>query len=153
MTAKIVVAMSLVVVACSSSAGSPAGPEPSQFAPGNLPAANNGMPEGMAQAGCAAGDPSCSSPPPCTGPDCSCDAAAREELSCVTRVDPGDLQQPGMTTCAPGLTACAGSCADLSSDAKNCGACGVQCGMGVCSSGRCPAGKQCATELAISTPV
>jgi len=163
MTAKIVVALSLALVACASSADTPSGAEPSQSGPGNFPAAS--MPGGTSQNGCAPGDPSCAAPAGCTGPDCPCaagqlscggvcvDAASRDELSCVTRIDPGSMMQPGMVSCAPGLTACAGGCADLSLDALNCGSCGVQCGAGPCSSGKCPAGKLCATELAISTPL
>jgi Stigma-specific protein, Stig1 len=163
MTAKIVVAVSLVLAACSSSAGTPSGSQPSQFVPGNLPAAND-MPGALASA-CAPGDPNCAAPAACTGPECGCaagqlscggvcvDAAARDELTCVTRIDPGAMQQPGMSTCAPGQSSCGGRCVDLGTDASNCGACGVQCGTGACSAGKCPAGKSCATELAVSTPL
>jgi len=165
MTAKIVAAVSFLLVACSSSAESASGAPPSQFAPSNLPAAND-LPAAAPESGCAAGDPSCVVAASCTGSACGCaagqlscagvcvDAAARDELTCVTRIAPDATQeQPGMSSCAPGLTACGGSCVDLSTDASNCGTCGVQCGAGACSSGKCPAGKLCATELAITTPV
>jgi hypothetical protein len=40
--------------------------------------------------------------------------------------------------CAPGYTACSGSCVDLLADPKHCGACGRQCASGsVCSAGSC----------------
>jgi len=58
--------------------------------------------------------------------------------------------------CATGQTACASGCADLQTDAANCGACGTACGMGgtcrmgACMSTRmmCPAGQTDCTPTA-----
>ncbi|MDF3037762.1 MAG: Tryptophan synthase alpha chain [Thermomicrobiales bacterium] len=46
---------------------------------------------------------------------------------------------PARQDCAAqGLTDCGGFCADLSSDAFNCGGCGIVCDSGVCEGGACP---------------
>jgi hypothetical protein len=45
---------------------------------------------------------------------------------------------PDAAKCAPGETACDGSCKDATSDRDHCGGCGVQCSAGeMCSSGQC----------------
>jgi hypothetical protein len=40
-------------------------------------------------------------------------------------------------TCSAGQTSCGGTCADLQSDAANCGSCGHGCIQGTCSAGVC----------------
>lgn len=53
-------------------------------------------------------------------------------------VCPGEPTGP--VTCAAGLTDCGGECVDLTSNAGNCGACGVSCSLGgVCIGGSCGA--------------
>src|SRR5262245_23214743 len=50
---------------------------------------------------------------------------------------------PGLGTggtaalCAAGQTDCLGVCADLLTDARNCGRCGAACGGGACLNGQC----------------
>jgi hypothetical protein len=41
-------------------------------------------------------------------------------------------------TCNAGLTACTGTCRNLSSDSSNCGACGTTCAA-TCTAGKCDA--------------
>lgn len=49
-------------------------------------------------------------------------------------------------SCPTGTTACGGACVNLTSDPRNCGACGnacasgITCSIGVCGSSGCPAG-------------
>ncbi len=53
-----------------------------------------------------------------------------------TNADATPLDAPG--DCTQGQTMCAGACFDLSTDAKNCGACGVACkGTDQCVAGSC----------------
>lgn len=91
--------------------------------------------------------------------------------SCVTPLDNGTMTPVGgaCTTnetcgagqacvagtcqCTTGFSACGTGCASLTTDPLNCGACGVQCGGGVCNSGACPQGKLCARKVSVSTPV
>lgn len=49
-------------------------------------------------------------------------AAAAVLLACGSAPEIGD--------CGPGLTFCSGGCANLNTDANNCGGCGVTCGAG-----------------------
>ena len=42
--------------------------------------------------------------------------------------------------CAAGEKSCQGQCVDVTTDAKNCGACGADCGDGTCSAGACVCG-------------
>lgn len=64
-------------------------------------------------------------------------------LSPVVRCPTGEAPDGGVCACPDGKTACS-TCADLMSDQKNCGACGVLCAAGAtCAAGRCacPAGQ------------
>jgi hypothetical protein len=56
--------------------------------------------------------------------------------------------------CPAGQTACGANCADLSSDARNCGACGTSCGLGaVCTGGACvSAAPSCLPDQSACTP-
>jgi hypothetical protein len=61
-------------------------------------------------------------------------ACCPEEQACGTGPNRTccPTQREQMTTC------CGGTCADLNNSARNCGACGVQCGSGEgCSKGVC----------------
>lgn len=46
-------------------------------------------------------------------------------------LDAGELEplDAGLVTCRIGEVVCAGECVDLSTDRRNCGACGVDCGI------------------------
>jgi hypothetical protein len=65
--------------------------------------------------------------------------------SCSTRCGPSQVcsLMECKDTCALNLTACNGSCVDLTRDRRNCGSCGKECETGcvngICSS-ECPAG-------------
>ena len=54
----------------------------------------------------------------------------------------GSLGEPPRAdgTCDAALVPCGGTCTDLSTDAKNCGACGLVCGYGRCDTGVCAHG-------------
>lgn len=50
----------------------------------------------------------------------------------------GATSDGGVAMCAPERTACGSACVDVSTDPRNCGACGVACAAGqVCDLGRC----------------
>lgn len=58
--------------------------------------------------------------------------------------------------CPAGQSSCSGSCADLQTDRRNCGACGAACaGASVCAAGRCvptcPAGQSACGDQCVST--
>jgi hypothetical protein len=46
-------------------------------------------------------------------------------------------KQPDGTPCGGGKLCCSGACTDVTTDASNCGACGVFCQSGKCQSGKC----------------
>lgn len=51
---------------------------------------------------------------------------------------------PGERACAPEFdTCCASGCKHLSSDPRNCGACGNDCGANICTAGVCTSGAAC----------
>jgi hypothetical protein len=56
--------------------------------------------------------------------------------------------------CQAGLEACGDTCADLQTDPDNCGACGVECGDGVCQGGICvcpPGTTDCGNDGCVDT--
>jgi hypothetical protein len=54
---------------------------------------------------------------------------------------PYAFQSSGIVACNSGITNCAGTCSNLSTDASNCGRCGIACAGGhACVSGACQAG-------------
>lgn len=60
-----------------------------------------------------------------------------------TTNDSGTLPATCSPTCTPGMTCCSGpsgsACVDLTTDATNCGACGISCGANDCVGGVCSA--------------
>jgi len=64
---------------------------------------------------------------------CSADGAWQDQTPCGN----GFTCSAGACVCRTGATDCGTACADLSSDAKNCGTCGHDCLGGTCSSGIC----------------
>ena len=69
-------------------------------------------------------------------------------LECRSRSHPcctqSGLALCGSVCCAQSQNCCNNQCSDPSSDNLNCGACGVVCPSGTCSSGKCVPGGQCA---------
>ncbi len=62
--------------------------------------------------------------------------ASAEDLAC--RAPPPFQPRPPVPVCPSGQLACGNTCVDLERDARNCGACGRDCGeAGVCGNGRC----------------
>jgi len=63
--------------------------------------------------------------------------AAAAPFGCSPNMTPGD----GPLVCQPGLSDCAGVCANTQTDPAHCGGCGLACAFGqVCSAGMCSAG-------------
>jgi hypothetical protein len=113
-------------------------------------------------------DPS-SDPQNCGGCGIACSPGqVCEQGACVDsrgscgngRCDPEDVlggcpEECGSVFCPPGLTECAGTCIDLSSDPQNCGGCATACevsemcvsgvcvGSSVCGDGACNIGEDC----------
>lgn len=82
---------------------------------------------------CGAGLTACGAVARCTDTDTSrlhCGA-------CDNTCGPGEGCMGGECTCLAGFTDCDGECAALTSDRNNCGACGIDCGLGTCSAGTC----------------
>jgi hypothetical protein len=112
---------------------------------------------------CGAGLPACPGTQTCVNSICSCLAQTDGQLCAskgavcgpVTATDAcGQLRTVASCggcgagqTCGAGASAnqcvcpaantCGGGCFDLQNDPNNCGACGVSCGDGACSAGRC----------------
>ncbi len=64
--------------------------------------------------------------------------------TCQCECLPPSVSCGGTACCAPGTTCCSGSCANLSTDPANCGACGHVCfapnAEGICANGTCQFG-------------
>jgi hypothetical protein len=59
----------------------------------------------------------------------------------------------GSSTCKPSEMECGGTCVDVSSDAANCGACGMACGSGSpCCAGACVETASCAFSIEKPSP-
>ncbi len=72
-----------------------------------------------------------------TGTPVSCGPCVGNLQTCT--LCGGDSVTRGCTSlvCDPGLTNCGGTCADLTSNPSNCGACGNSCATGFCCDGTC----------------
>ena len=84
----------------------------------------------------------------CDGRDGDCDGRI-DEAGAGMDVCGNGTCTCSVCNCDPGFTACAGTCADTSTDARHCGACGMACGPGfscrdstcVCTATMC--GSEC----------
>jgi len=56
-------------------------------------------------------------------------------------------------TCTGSQTACENTCADLQTDAKNCGTCGTNCPSGTCNAGVCKKVKDCYVKTVMTSPL
>ena len=97
----------------------------------------NGRPGANGAAGAASHVVVTAEPP---GPNCD---NGGEKIEVVEDGDASDAPQTayvcnGAGTCGMGLTACGNVCANVATDEKNCGGCGVACAVGsVCTAGSC----------------
>ena len=91
----------------------------------------------------------------CLAPaDLQTDPAHCGTTGCGVACGTGATCSAGVCTCTTaGQTACAGGCANMQTDPKNCGKCATVCASGICTAGVCRPVKDCYQKITLGSPL